>query len=149
MKTGWRRTTSGESDALNLLLSIGYHWLAGTIRKAISDSGLSTEIGILHSPRMGHEPLVYDLEELFRQPIVDRTILALSARRSIDDISPGYLLSEITARFAECEWQKGNLLPWNSILGSEIMALRKAIIQGIAYAPTSMPWTHRSKKKRP
>ena len=39
------------------------------------------EIGIFHIERNNHDPLVYDIMELYRQPVVDSVVVALFTKK--------------------------------------------------------------------
>ncbi len=70
------RHTRGASDPLNSALNYGYGILYGTIERACLLAGLDPYAGYLHTDRPGKPSLVLDLIEEFRQPVVDRTVLA-------------------------------------------------------------------------
>jgi len=70
------RRTRGANDPLNSALNYGYGILYGTIERACLLAGLDPYAGYLHTDRPGKPSLVLDLIEEFRQPIVDRTVLA-------------------------------------------------------------------------
>lgn len=78
----WKRIHPGARDPLNRTLNIGYTMLVNLIRAALKEVRLDPQIGLLHSPRANKEALVYDLQELFRQPVVDAAILPLFTRRT-------------------------------------------------------------------
>ncbi len=70
------RRHRGAKDPLNSALNYGYGILYGTIERACLLAGLDPYAGYLHTDRPGKPSLVLDLIEEFRQPIVDRTVLA-------------------------------------------------------------------------
>ncbi len=70
------RKTQGASDLVNSLLNYGYGILYSRIWGAINRAGLDPYGGFIHVDRSGKPSLVFDLIEEFRQPIVDRTVLA-------------------------------------------------------------------------
>jgi CRISP-associated protein Cas1 len=54
------------SDEVNTLLNYGYAILESEVRKDINAVGLDPAIGFLHALDESKEPLVYDMQELFR-----------------------------------------------------------------------------------
>lgn len=82
------RRTRGARDPFNQALNYGYGILYGQVERALVLAGLDPYAGFLHADRPGKPSLVLDLIEEFRQPVVDRAILALATRRtnlSLDD----------------------------------------------------------------
>ena len=69
--------TRPATDPANALLNFGYSFLEREVRIAIIAQGLDTRIGFLHSSNSRKESLVFDLMELFRQPVIDRFVLNL------------------------------------------------------------------------
>jgi CRISPR-associated protein Cas1 len=70
------RQTRGARDLVNSLLNYGYGILYPQIWTAISLAGLDPFAGFLHVDRPGKPSLVLDLIEEFRQPIVDKSVVA-------------------------------------------------------------------------
>lgn len=70
------REHRGATDAVNSLLNYGYGMLYHQVSGAVSLAGLDTFAGFIHTDRAGKPSLVLDLVEVFRQPVVDRVILA-------------------------------------------------------------------------
>ena len=68
-------------DPANALLSLGYMLLLAEASLALSSEGLHTGVGYLHETSSRHPSLALDFIELFRQPMVDRLVLALFNRR--------------------------------------------------------------------
>ncbi len=82
------RTGRGARDPVNAALNYGYGVLYAQVERALILAGLDPYAGFLHADRPGKPSLVLDLIEEFRQPVVDRAILALATRRtnlSLDD----------------------------------------------------------------
>ncbi len=75
---GWPgRVGQGATDLVNSLLNYGYGILYSRVEQAIVLAGLDPYAGFTHTDRPGKPSLVYDLVEEFRQPVVDRVVLAL------------------------------------------------------------------------
>jgi CRISPR-associated protein Cas1 len=64
------------SDEINALLNYGYSILESEVRKAINAIGLDPAIGFLHALSPSKEPLVYDIQELFRW-LIDLSVIQL------------------------------------------------------------------------
>lgn len=77
------RNRNPPMDPFNSLLGYGYGILYSRIRSAIVKSGLSPYYGVFHATYRTQEALVYDLIEEFRQPVVDRAVLTLIARKQV------------------------------------------------------------------
>lgn len=71
------REHAGAADPVNSLLNYGYAILASKIEKSLILAGLDPYAGFLHVDRAGKESLVYDFIEEFRQPVVDRVVVAM------------------------------------------------------------------------
>src|SRR5436190_15729712 len=70
------RATRGAQDEVNSLLNYGYGILYAQVWGAVLNAGLEPFAGFLHVDRPGKPSLVLDLVEEFRQPVVDRVVLA-------------------------------------------------------------------------
>lgn len=76
-KTGFeRRERRGATDPVNAALNYGYGILYSRVWTAVILAGLEPFAGFLHVDRSGKPSMVLDMMEEFRQPIVDRVILA-------------------------------------------------------------------------
>jgi CRISP-associated protein Cas1 len=71
------REHQGAADLVNSLLNYGYGVLYSRIEQALVLAGLDPFAGFVHTDRPGKPSLVFDLVEEFRQPVVDRTVIAL------------------------------------------------------------------------
>jgi len=70
------RVHRGATDTVNALLNYGYGILYTQVWGAVITAGLEPFVGFLHVDRPGKPSLVLDLVEEFRQPVVDRTVIA-------------------------------------------------------------------------
>ena len=70
------REHRGASDEVNSLLNYGYGILYSQVWGAVLNAGLEPFAGFLHVDRPGKPSLVLDLVEEFRQPVVDRSVIA-------------------------------------------------------------------------
>lgn len=70
------REHRGATDEVNSLLNYGYGILYSQVWGAVINAGLEPFAGFLHVDRPGKPSLVLDLVEEFRQPVVDRSVIA-------------------------------------------------------------------------
>lgn len=70
------RVRRGATDEVNSMLNYGYGILYAQVWGAVVTAGLEPFAGFLHVDRPGKPSLVLDLVEEFRQPVVDRTVIA-------------------------------------------------------------------------
>jgi CRISPR-associated protein Cas1 len=78
------RSRQPPADRFNALLSFGYGMLYRDVLSAVLQVGLDPAFGLLHQPRSSAFPLVLDLMELFRTPVVDIAVLGAVNRRTFD-----------------------------------------------------------------
>jgi CRISP-associated protein Cas1 len=78
------RSRRPPEDRFNALLSFGYAMLYKDVQSALLRVGLEPSFGVLHRPRSAAFPLVLDLAELFRVPLVDLTVVGAINRRAFD-----------------------------------------------------------------
>jgi CRISPR-associated protein Cas1 len=71
------RVHQGAADPFNTLLNYGYGILYSQVWNVLLLAGLEPFAGFLHTDRPGKPSLVLDFIEEFRQPVVDRTVIAL------------------------------------------------------------------------
>jgi CRISPR-associated protein Cas1 len=70
------REHRGATDGVNSLLNYGYGILYSQVWGAVLNAGLEPFAGFLHVDRPGKPSLILDMVEEFRQPVVDRTVIA-------------------------------------------------------------------------
>jgi CRISPR-associated protein Cas1 len=75
-QTFFGRVRRGATDEVNSMLNYGYGILYAQVWGAVAAAGLEPFAGFLHVDRPGKPSLVLDLVEEFRQPVVDRTVIA-------------------------------------------------------------------------
>ena len=71
------REGQGATDLINSMLNYGYGVLYSRVEQALVLAGLDPFGGFVHTDRPGKPSLVFDLVEEFRQPVVDRVVVAL------------------------------------------------------------------------
>jgi len=85
-KTQWKwkgRSQHPAQDSVNALLNYGYAYLEREVRISAAIFGFDARIGFFHSNDGRKDSLIFDLMELFRQPVIDRFVLSLINRRMI------------------------------------------------------------------
>jgi len=143
------RNRNPPMDPVNALLGYGYGILYANIRSAIVKAGLSPYYGVLHSTYRNQEALVYDLIEEFRQPVVDRAVLTLIARKQVvpDDFKTtnvgciinsnfrkqyaGIILTRLEQEYAYEDGKKS----FSDIIDSQAVKLAHAIFDDGKYEP--------------
>lgn len=91
------RERRGATDPVNSLLNYGYGILYHQVSGAISLAGLDPFAGFLHADRAGKPSLVLDVVEVFRQPVVDRVVIAW-LNRGYEPEMEGDRLADATRR---------------------------------------------------
>jgi len=94
------REHRGSSDPINSLLNYGYGILYNQLHCALLLAGLEPFAGFMHVDRPGKHALVLDMVEEFRQPVVDRTVLAFVNRGSEIKMDEDRLLESVRKEFA-------------------------------------------------
>ncbi len=91
------REHRGASDPINSALNYGYGILYAQVWGAVLNAGLEPFAGFLHVDRPGKPSLILDLIEEFRQPVVDRAIIAAIGKGTAIETQGG-LLSDSSRR---------------------------------------------------
>lgn len=94
------REHRGAQDPVNAMLNYGYAILAHQIENALTLAGLDVFGGYIHVDRSGKKSLVYDFIEEFRQPVVDRTVIAIINKGTNVAMQDGLLDLEIRRNLA-------------------------------------------------
>lgn len=124
-----RRSRRPPADPVNAMLSFGYTVLANDIQSALESQGLDPFAGFFHQLKYGRATLAFDVEELFRHPVVDGLVLEIASRKwfgleCFEDRDGGcYLNAEGRKKFlAQYERRMGGA-------GDERNNFRKAVFQ--------------------
>ena len=75
-----KRVQQDPGDPFNASLNYGYGILYSRMSACLQNAGLDPYAGFLHTDRPGKTSLVFDMVEEFRQPAVDRALIALFNR---------------------------------------------------------------------
>ncbi len=96
-----KREHKEAKEPINALLNYGYGILYAKIWGALLNAGLEPFAGFVHVDRPGKPSLVLDFIEEFRQPIVDRTVIALVNKGSPVEMEDNLLSTKTRNLLAE------------------------------------------------
>ncbi len=142
------REHRGAPDAVNSLLNYGYGILYSQVWGAVLNAGLEPFAGFLHVDRPGKPSLVLDLVEEFRQPVVDRTVIAHINLGEAVTLKAGMLDEETRARYAakilerleSTETVKGKKYQIKSIIQMQARSLCTFLRREGEYKPFAFKW---------
>jgi CRISPR-associated protein Cas1 len=142
------RVHQGAADEVNALLNYGYGILYAHVWGAVVNAGLEPFAGFLHVDRPGKPSLILDLVEEFRQPVVDRTIIAYINLGQQIEMKDGLLDQEtrrtigqkILERLATREPFQGQEYQIRSIIQMQARSLTSFLRGKSTYKPFSFRW---------
>jgi CRISP-associated protein Cas1 len=142
------RVHQGAADAFNALLNYGYGILYAHVWGAVVNAGLEPFAGYLHVDRPGKPSLVLDLVEEFRQPVVDRTVIAFinlgqQVRMSealLDQSTRKAIGQKILGRLGSRELFRGQEYQIRSIIQMQARSLVSFLRGKASYRPFSFRW---------
>lgn len=142
------RVHRGASDAVNALLNYGYGILYAQVWGAVANAGLEPFAGFLHVDRPGKPSLVLDLVEEFRQPVVDRTVIAFINLGQNIGMSEGLLDHQtrkelgqaVLERLASYQLFRGQRYQIRSIIQMQARSLVSFLRGKGKYKPFSFRW---------
>lgn len=142
------RVHRGATDIVNALLNYGYGILYAHVWGAVVNAGLEPFAGFLHVDRPGKPSLVLDLVEEFRQPVVDRTVIAFINLGQSMGMKDGLLDQEtrktiaekILERLASPEPFRGQQYQVRSIIQMQARSLVSFLRNKGKYKPFSFRW---------
>jgi len=142
------RVRRGAKDAVNSLLNYGYGMLYSQVWGAVVTAGLEPFAGFLHADRAGKPSLILDLVEEFRQPVVDRTVLAHVNRGEPIHMENGILSPETRKVFSEKilerleskERYQGKIYQIRSIIQIQARNVASYLKGEKTYRPFSFKW---------
>lgn len=142
------RQTRGALDPINSLLNYGYGILYSIVWGALVYAGLEPFAGFLHVDKPGKPSLVLDLIEEFRQPVVDRVIIAHVNLGKDIKISDGLLDADtrktigekILGRLESVETYKGKKYQIRSIIQMQARNLSSFLRGHQDYKPFTFKW---------
>lgn len=142
------RVHQGAADAFNALLNYGYGILYAHVWGAVVNAGLEPFAGYLHVDRPGKPSLVLDLVEEFRQPVVDRTVIAFTnlgqsiamSDGLLDEASRRTIAQKILERLSTREPFHGQQFQIRSIIQMQARSLVSFLRGKSTYRPFSFRW---------
>jgi CRISPR-associated endonuclease Cas1 len=145
--SAWRRRYPRATDPINLLFNTGYTILARWIRDIVVAAGMLPQIGVLHAVGVDREPLVYDIVEVFRQPVVDAVVLTFLGKKkrplaSIKENDMARCIHLLQKRWKQPIRYETKCVPFQAVAAHEVTKLAQAIVAGEAWKPYSYPWGH-------
>jgi CRISPR-associated endonuclease Cas1 len=138
---GFVRTHQNSKDEINQALNYGYAILYNRVQSALIHEGLNLYYPLYHAMQSNKPTLVYDMVEAFRQPVVDREILALLNRGQKLTQSNGRLSKEsiklivqnIQERLATPAPSRYGKSPLYNIIGFQMNHLKRSLLDGSTY----------------
>ena len=142
------RVHQGASDAFNALLNYGYGILYAHVWGAVVNAGLEPFAGFLHVDRPGKPSLVLDLVEEFRQPVVDRTVIAFINLGQqvtmndgmLDESTRKAIGQKVLERLGSRELFRGQQFQIRSIIQMQARSLVSFLRAKTSYRPFSFHW---------
>jgi CRISPR-associated protein Cas1 len=142
------REHRGSQDGVNALLNYGYGILYSQVWGAVINAGLEPFAGFLHVDRPGKPSLVLDLTEEFRQPVVDRAVIAhvnlgetIGMHEGFLDLETRRAIGEkVMARLMATESYKGKQYQLRSIVQMQARRLASFLRGGGEYKSFSFKW---------
>jgi CRISPR-associated protein Cas1 len=142
------REHRGATDPINSALNYGYGVLYTQVWGAVMNAGLEPFAGFLHVDRPGKPSLVLDLIEEFRQPIVDRAVIAIVTKGSIIEVRGGMLIDGSRRTVAHAVLERleaevgfrGRRHRVKSVLQMQAREFAAYLRGGPAYRPFAFKW---------
>jgi CRISPR-associated protein Cas1 len=143
------RVHRGATDGLNSMLNYGYGILYQHVWGAITNAGLEPFAGYLHVDRPGKPSLILDLVEEFRQPVVDRTVIAfinlgqkigISDDGLLDHQTRRVLAERVLDRLTAVEPFQGQRYQIRSIIQMQARSLVSFLRGKARYKPFAFRW---------
>lgn len=138
----WKRTPQFPKDQLNEIMSIGYRLLCVRCEKILLEAGIYLEAGVIHGAN-SKKPMLYDFVEQFRQPFVDKVIIACFSRNSSGKINSQIykkILGQMQELYSKRFFYKGRCERGERIFLLEAYELKTAIMENREYIPYRYPW---------
>lgn len=142
------REHRGAADPVNAALNYGYGILYAQVWGALMNAGLEPFAGFLHVDRPGKPSLVLDLIEEFRQPVVDRAVIALITRGTQIEMREGLLGEESRRAIAAAVLERlesevvfrGRRHRLKSVVQGQARSLASFLRGEAAYRPFAFKW---------
>lgn len=142
------REHRGAPDPVNSALNYGYGILYTQVWGALMNAGLEPFAGFLHVDRPGKPSLVLDLIEEFRQPIVDRAVIAAITKGTKFETREGLLADESRRAVASVALERlegevgfrGRRHRVKSVIQIQARNLATSLRGGDPYRPFAFKW---------
>ncbi len=109
-----RRESHDPADIVNALLNFGYALLNAKIYREVLSTGRNYHIIILHKGKVVNQTLVSDLSGLFRQPVIDCTVVKMIREMEKVELVRTTLTMETRKKLTEAVLKKLNSrIDWN------------------------------------
>ncbi len=138
----------GAEDPVNAALNYGYGILYSKVWAALMVAGLEPFAGFLHVDRPGKPSLVLDVVEEYRQPVVDRTVIALFTRGTtvrmeegrLDHAARKVVAGRTLERLETPVTYEGKSLPMRAVIQAQAHHLATALRGERRYRPYRFRW---------
>jgi CRISPR-associated protein Cas1 len=142
------REHRGAIDPVNSALNYGYGMLYTQVWGAIMNAGLEPFAGFVHVDRPGKPSLVLDMVEEFRQPVVDRAVIAALGKGTAIETQAGMLtdasrrtIAQLVLERLESEVNfRGQRHKLKSVVQIQARNLAAALRGGAGYKAFSFKW---------
>ncbi len=142
------REHRGAPDPVNSALNYGYGILYTQVWGAIMNAGLEPFAGFLHVDRPGKPSLVLDMVEEFRQPVVDRAVIAAIGRGTPIETHEGMLTDGTRRTVASAVLERiesevnfrGRRYKLKSVIQIQARNLASFLREGDSYRTFSFKW---------
>jgi CRISPR-associated protein Cas1 len=142
------REHRGAPDPVNSALNYGYGILYTQVWGAIMNAGLEPFAGFLHVDRPGKPSLVLDMVEEFRQPVVDRAVIAAIGRGTTIETHEGMLTDDARRAVAAAVLERvegevnfrGRRYKLKSVIQIQARNLASFLRGGDSYRTFSFKW---------
>ena len=115
-KEDFKRETQNAPDAINQSLNYGYAFIYHRVQSALLKVGVNIYHSFLHTSQDNKPTLVFDMVEVFRQPVVDREIISIlnlgtkiySSKGRLNKKSIKVITENVQERLStQTKWRKG------------------------------------------
>gem|GEM_PF-4277214 len=133
------RIRKGADDPINSALNYGYGILQAHVNTSLSRTAVIPELGIFHADQPGKPTMTYDIMEMYRQPFIDRAVLATASRgKLLECLDTGYLKDEsrrqvmraVLRSLATAEDYGGVLIPRSEIIYRQVLDFQRTLTGG-------------------
>jgi len=144
-----KREHQHAENIVNMMLNYAYGILYTRVLGAVTLLGLNPNISFLHSEQRDKPALVFDLIEIFRAPVADRTVIAIlnkgvkvkTEKNFLSDSTKTFLAKKVLQRLNAEFIRKGKIANFNEIIIEQVKALISYINdESKSYKPFLSKW---------